>query len=78
MSCYVTIFSTYLVEILQEYGFEAHPRQFLGQELALDRFVLVLADLVGVLQVDLVDKLSDQILVEVGAKFLRKLPQTNS
>lgn len=72
------IFSAYLVEILQEYGFEAHSGQLLRQELALDRLVLVLADLVGVFQVDLLDKLSDQVLVEVGAKFLRKLPQANS
>ena len=31
----------------------------MSQELALDRLVLVLADLVGVLQVDLLDKLAD-------------------
>lgn len=78
MSCHSIIFSTYLVKILQENGFEAHSRQLLSQELALHRLVLVLADLVGVLQVDLLDKLTNQVLVEVGAEFLRKLPQSNS
>ena len=67
------MFETYLAKIFEEVGLEAHATQLRGQELALDRLILVFGDFVGVLEVDLLDQLPDQILVEVGAEFLRKL-----
>ena len=67
------MFETYLAKIFEEVGLEAHATQLRGQELALDCLILVFGDFVGVLEVDLLHQLPDQILVEVGAEFLRKL-----
>jgi len=64
---------SYLAEVFQEVGLQTHALELLGEELALDCLVLVLADLVRVFQVDLLDQLPDQVLVEVCAEFLRQL-----
>ena len=60
-----------LVEVVQEHGLEAHSGELLGKELAFYGLIFVFADLVGVLEVDLLDQLPDQVLVEIGAKFVR-------
>ena len=62
-----------LIEIVQKYWLQTHSRKLLCQQLALDSLIFVFADLVWVLEVDLLDQLSDQIFVEVGAEFVRKL-----
>ena len=64
---------THLVEISQELGLHAHAGELLSQELTLDGFVLILGHFVGVFKVDLLDKLLDEIFVEVGAEFFREL-----
>ena len=45
----------------------------MSQELRFDGLVLVFADLIGIFKVDLLDKLPDQVLVEISAELLRKL-----
>ena len=60
-----------LVEVVQEHGLQAHVGKLLGKELALYGLVFVFADLIGVLEIDLLDQLPDQVFVEIGAKFVR-------
>ena len=43
----------------------------MGKELALYGLIFVFADLIGVLEVDLLDQLPDQVLIEIGAEFVR-------
>ena len=43
------------------------------EQLALDGFVLVLERLVRVVEVDLLDELSEKILVEIGAELVGQL-----
>ena len=60
-----------LVEVVQEHGLKAHSGELLGKELALYGLIFVFADLIGVLEVDLLDQLPDQVLIEIGAEFVR-------
>ena len=64
---------TYLIEIFQKDRLEAHTREFLSQELRFDGLILVFADLIGIFKVDLLNKLPDQVLVEISAELFRKL-----
>lgn len=65
-------YTTYLVKVFEEIRLEAHAIELLSKQLALDCLILVFADLVWVFQVNLVDKLADQILVKVRAKLFGK------
>lgn len=67
---------TYLAEVLKEVGLETHTAELLGKELALYCLILVFRNLVGIFQVDLLDQLSDQVLVEVCTEFFGELLQT--
>ena len=64
---------SYLVEVVQEHGLKAHTGELLGKELALHGLIFVFADLIGVLEVDLLDELPNEVLVEIGAEFVRQL-----
>jgi hypothetical protein len=60
---------TYLTEILQEVWLEAAPGQLLSEECHLKRFVLVLLSFDGVLQIDLLNQLFNEVLVEIFSKL---------
>lgn len=62
---------SYFAEKLEELWFAAGTCQLLIQQLALDCLVFVLESLVGVGKVNLLDELSEQVPVEVRAKFFR-------
>lgn len=50
----------------------------MGEKLALDGLVLVFADLVWVLEVNLLDELANEVLVEVCPKLLRQLQKIDT
>ena len=60
-----------LIEVVQEHRLEAHAGELLCKELAFYSLIFVFADLIGVLEIDLLDQLPDQVFVEIGAKFVR-------
>jgi hypothetical protein len=55
---------------LQELRFCGSPCEFLVEKLAFDGLILVLESFVWVIQIDLLDKLSEKILIEIGPKLV--------
>ena len=67
------MFCTYFAKVFKKVRLQANAVELAGQELALDGLVLVFGDFVGVLEVNLLYQLPDQVLVEVRSKPLAQL-----
>jgi len=64
---------TYLREVREEFWLEAGSGKLLVEQCDLDGLGLVLRGLAGVLDLNLLHQLLEEILVEVSAKALRQL-----